>query len=127
MDTNALVSSLLQSKGPSAAILDLFMEDGFDLVVNDSVIAEYEDVLRRPKFGFPESLVRGALGCIVSKASRCYSVPQPESLPDPDDKVFWDLAMSNNAVLITGNVRHFPESERVMTPSRFLQYFREGR
>lgn len=126
MDTNVLVSALIQPKGPSAAVFDLFMAGGIDLIVNDAVLAEYEDVLKRPKFGFPAPLVEGAVGYIRSKASRCYSVPQPEPFDDPDDKRFWDLAMSNNAVVVTGNARHFPTSERVMTPREFLEAFAQG-
>lgn len=127
LDTNVLVSSLIQPLGHPAAILDLFIVGEIDLVVNDAVLAEYEDVLNRPKFNFPRNLVAGTVGYLRAKSSRCYSIPQTDSLPDPDDKVFWDLAVTNNAVLVTGNAKHFPASEIVMSPGRFLQFYHEQR
>ncbi len=121
IDTNIVVSSLIQPLGSPAKILDLVVAGEIDLIVNDVILDEYETVLRRPKFGFPESLVTGFIDYLRSKASRCISIPQPGSFSDPDDKVFWDLAVTNNAVIVTGNVRHFPKSDIVMTPTQFLE------
>ena len=126
LDTNVVVSALLQPLGKPAAVLDLVMAGQIDLIVNDAVLAEYEDVLLRPKFGFNEQIVSGFIGYLQQKASRCFAISQPERTPDADDQVFWDLAATNNAVLVTGNTKHYPDSETVMTPARFLDYVRDS-
>jgi len=42
------------------------------------------------------------------------------SLPDETDRIFYDTAKSSEAVLITGNIRHYPEEPFIMTPAEFL-------
>ncbi len=128
IDTNVIVSSLIQPLGKPAAILDMVMAEEVEPVVNEAVLAEYADVLNRPKFGFPEALVSGFVDYLKAKSTRCLAIPQPETLPDPDDKVFWDLAVTSNAILVTGNTKHFPSnSEIVMTPARFLEHLASDR
>jgi predicted nucleic acid-binding protein len=41
-------------------------------------------------------------------------------LLDEDDRVFYDTATASEAVLVTGNIRHFPAEPFVMTPADFL-------
>ena len=51
----------------------------------------------------------------------CVAVkPSTVELPDEDDRCFYDVAMSCNATLITGNTKHFPSKVSVMTPAHFL-------
>ena len=43
------------------------------------------------------------------------------SLPDETDRVFYDTAKSSDSILITGNIKHYPSDEFVMSPSDFLK------
>lgn len=36
----------------------------------------------------------------------------PDLLPDPDDLPFLELALTSDATLVTGNLRHFPSTRR---------------
>lgn len=46
-----------------------------------------------------------------------------EILPDMDDLVFYEVVMEkrdNDAYLITGNIRHFPERSFIVTPTEMM-------
>ena len=54
IDTNVIVSALL-ARNPDAAtvkVLEAFFQGDIVPLVNDDIINEYADVLRRPKFHF---------------------------------------------------------------------------
>ena len=50
IDTNVIVSSLIQKSFPYKIINELFIEDKIILCVSEFLMMEYYDVLRRPKF-----------------------------------------------------------------------------
>ena len=87
---------------------------------DDRIVAEYEEVLARPKFKFPLRLVRDLLDLIINDGERVLSAEfKGQRLPDPDDQPFADVAFSGRAdVLITGNGADFPVGRaiRVVTP-----------
>lgn len=56
-DTNVVVSAILKDRNPEAVILYVVQTPGFQWIASRDIIAEYLDVLRRPKFGLPESTV----------------------------------------------------------------------
>ena len=46
-----------------------------------------------------------------------------ETFPDPDDKIFYCIALAAQdvgAALVTGNKRHFPNANFILTPSEFV-------
>ena len=45
IDTNVIVSSLIQRSYPNLIISELFIEDKFQLCISDELMAEYYDVL----------------------------------------------------------------------------------
>ena len=50
IDTNVIVSSLIQRSYPHRIIFDLFIEDRIQLCISPPLMAEYYEVLERPKF-----------------------------------------------------------------------------
>jgi uncharacterized protein len=59
LDTNVLVSALLQPMSPPAQVLTIALAASTQLCVSASVYAEYEDVLARPRFHFTEDVITG--------------------------------------------------------------------
>ena len=55
IDTNVLVSALLSRRSDAATVqvVSAIYEKGICPLFNDEIIAEYEEVLCRPKFSFP--------------------------------------------------------------------------
>ena len=52
IDTNIIVSALLNTKGACYVFLDRVFAGTYDVVVSEDIISEYDDVLRRSQFGF---------------------------------------------------------------------------
>ena len=50
IDTNVIVSSLIQRGYPNSIINDLFIEQKFQLCISEKLLFEYYAVLERPKF-----------------------------------------------------------------------------
>ena len=128
LDTNIIVSALWSPQGIPAEVLKLVVSGKITTVLSNAVIDEYEDVLRRKKFEKRFSLadydVDGILNIMYRRAD--YYVLQESTTPpftDETDRKFYDLAKSANAYLITGNIKHFPQDNKIITPADFLQYF----
>ena len=124
IDTNILVSALLHPGSvPDAVIQDIV---GLRLtpVVCEAVVAEYSAVLSRPRFAFPAQQVREVLALFEQLAVEVKVPPyigQP-ALPDPADWPFVACALATGCPVLTGNVRHFPDScgVRVMTAREWV-------
>lgn len=54
IDTNIIVSALLNPKGACYIFLDRVFAGVYDVVASSDIIKEYDDVLRREQFGFDE-------------------------------------------------------------------------
>lgn len=67
MDTNVLVSALLQPMGLPATVLMLALSGRIQLCVSDPVLAEYEDVIRRPHLKRSLEVVEGTLRSIRNR------------------------------------------------------------
>lgn len=43
-------------------------------------------------------------------------------MPDEEDRVFYEISLSKeDSFLITGNLKHFPASPKVVSPSDFVR------
>ena len=126
LDTNILVSALLSSKEDSATVQvvsRLFSGDFCPLLSRD-ILTEYRDVLRRPKFGFSETIIEAMLAGIEDRAQVIEPTPSGELLPDMKDLPFYEVVLEKKdapAYLVTGNMKHFPEKPFIVTAREFLE------
>lgn len=128
LDTNVIVSGLLVGEGSCGRVLDLLFEGNLELCADDRILHEYETVLPRPMFKFrPEKVVR-TLDLIRLNAEHVEAQPLAVMMSDPTDLPFLEVAAAADAILVTGNVKHFPKHARagvtVMTPKEFLDSLR---
>lgn len=124
IDTNVIVSSILSSHSDSATVLvrDNILDGKLIPLFNEEILAEYKDVLNRPKFKFPSSLVKAVLDAITSIGLYMDRTESGELFPDPKDAVFYEVALSKeDSYLVTGNTKHFPTSPIVVTPAEMLE------
>ena len=123
LDTNILVSALLRSFGPSGRLLDLVLAGALQAAFDDRLMAEWREVLHRPRFGFPPLEV-DALLLTIEQTGLHVTATITAELPDPDDAAFLEVAATCGATLITGNVRHYPADQRlgvtVLQPRAYL-------
>ena len=124
IDTNVLVSALLKPHSKPAIILNLVISGKHIPCFDSRIFDEYERVLSRKKFGFDASLVDLFLH-YLEKTGIFVTPAHPNfSLPDPFDIPFYEVAISTDAVIITGNKKHFPvDNIDVFSPSEFLEKY----
>ena|ERR1017187_7871981 len=124
LDTNILVSALLQPLGPPARVFRLATSAVVQLCMSGDIFAEYEEVIRRPRFRRSDGVVEGALRTIREKAFWVRPTESTRKCADPDDDVFLECAQAAQAhYLVTGNIKDFPfpwPQTQIVTPRQFL-------
>ena len=124
IDTNVLVSALFTSNVEAATVKvwDALFQKKIIPLYNEDIYEEYVEVLNRPKFHFPRTIVNKYLKAIRDLGVKAERVHSQENFPDVDDVVFYEVAMSKeDAYLVTGNTKHFPKSPIVVTPAEMMQ------
>ena len=125
IDTNVLVSSQITHHDDASTrqVVKAVFDGYVTPIVTQAILAEYQDVLLRPKLHLQEDVA----ATIVSHFSRYGLFVEPmhysDGLPDEKDRIFLEAALAAQdagAVLITGNKRHFPDVDFVLTPSEFI-------
>jgi putative PIN family toxin of toxin-antitoxin system len=125
LDTNILVSALLSPFGPPARVLDMLLGGDIQAAYDDRLLAEYREVLARPKFSFAPDDMAALLAYLEADGEHVTARSLPHALPDADDLPFLEVATQAGAVLITGNVAHYPPAVRgavqVYAPAEFIR------
>jgi putative PIN family toxin of toxin-antitoxin system len=130
LDANVLVSASLVSSGPSACLLRQWEEGTFALCVADTILAEVQDVLRRPhiarRYAVTDLEVEAFVNMLREKAVVVQVTQPPEIISaDPKDNHVLACAVQTGAdVIVTGD-RHLLNLERyrdilLLTPAAFL-------
>ena len=112
IDTNILVSAMISSAG-NEALLILAINHGLVIpCFSADMLREYSDVLLRPKFGFVQDEVESLLDLFRQLGTPVETIPMSRHSPDPGDDKFIACAITGKAAfLVTGNKRHFPQSQ----------------
>ena len=132
IDTNVLVSSLIQRNFPYFIVNELFIENKFQLCISDELLAEYYEVLSRPKFAkFQDFFIRAEalLVEIEVKSTKYYPTTIIELISDYDDNRILELADQSDAdLIITGNTRDFTfltyKKTKIVTPGIYWDMHR---
>jgi putative PIN family toxin of toxin-antitoxin system len=120
LDTNIVVSGLLQSKGNPAQILSLALAGAIQVCTSKEILEEYKEVLARPRFKFDPQRIREVLTRIEQDGIFIESHPLGLKLPDPDDEIFLAVTLtSSSEFLITGNLTHYPNRKTAWLYCRF--------
>lgn len=129
LDTNVLVSAMLKTGSVPAQVLAEAMNGSIIPVLSDGIIAEYEDVLNRPKFRFDKRAVRVFMDELKRRAIYADAGPIDDVVPDPKDVVFYAVLMDkrkeDDAYLVTGNLKHYPVRTYIVTPREMLDILQE--
>jgi putative PIN family toxin of toxin-antitoxin system len=126
VDTNVLVSGMLNPHGPPGRIVELMLSEALVVLYDDRVMSEYSEVLMRPELGLPRGEVVAVLDYIFREGEQVTAGHLDVLLPDATDLPFLEVAASGHAyALITGNIRHFKSrpgrhSVNICSPANFL-------
>ena len=123
IDTNVLVSSFISknTNSPTVRIIKAIIEGIFTPVYSDDILSEYEEVLGRGHFKLDPSAISILIQRIREIGKAVSPIVSEEDFPDPDDKVFFCTALAGDAQLVTGNIKHYPTAELVVTPAQFCE------
>ena len=122
IDTNVVVSGLLVPHGPSARVLDAVLDGRVKLAYDARILAEYRDVLHRPRLKLAPARIQAFLTGLQSQ-----TMVTPRAInafaPDADDVVFVEAALATtDKTIVTGNLAHYPpeilNGARVLTPAQ---------
>lgn len=123
IDTNVLVSALLTGGLPEA-VVDLAISGEVQWFASESILAEYEDVIKRPRLAIDFDKAADAMARIRAIVSIVSPAVRVAAARDPDDNQFLECADTAQAhFLVSGNIRHFPEvwkETRIVTPREFI-------
>ncbi|WP_440997398.1 putative toxin-antitoxin system toxin component, PIN family [Arhodomonas sp. SL1] len=124
VDTNVLVAALINPAGTPTRLLDEIRTQTLEPVVEHAILAEYREVLSRPRFGFPHSSVNSLIEEMTALSLVLRPAPiDTRDLPDPDDALFIAVALAAACPIVTGNRRHFPQTPglEVLGPTECLE------
>ena len=120
IDTNVLVSSLLNSKGNPAKIIKLVGTLKVQLYYNAEIIKEYNRVLHYPKLKITQHQIDSILNLITEHGIAIEAKKSTFEMTDEDDRIFYDIAKQSGSLLVTGNLKHYPKEAFILAPTEFL-------
>ena len=126
IDTNIVVSAMLRSGGLPEAVFNLVIgRRTVQMYFSEPVMAEYEEVLRRPRLDIQPGKATNALTRIREAGLVVIPTFRVTAARDPDDNIFLECAQAAEAeYLVTGNLKDFPgvwETARIVTAREFME------
>ena len=124
IDTNVIVSALITKNSEAATIhvIRAVLNGQVVPVYNKAILREYEEVLKRKKFHLDESVVDSMISYFMAFGVEEEQIHTDLAFQDEDDRVFYEVSLSNDdAYLVTGNLKHYPRTIKVLTPSEFVK------
>ena len=120
IDTNVIVSSVLSSKGNSAQIMNLISDKQIQLFYCLAILDEYRKVLAYERLNIVPQTQRNIINALQDLGILVEPVASDIFFQDESDRVFYDTARVSGAILVTGNLKHYPTDKFIMTPADFL-------
>ena len=125
IDTNVLLSALLSKNEDSATVRVLnAVFDGIIIpLYHQDILFEYNEVFHREKFHLQEEVIQTILESIKQYGVEVFPQPTGAILIDMDDLIFYEVAMDkrdNGAYLVTGNQKHYPIRDFIVTPTEMM-------
>jgi putative PIN family toxin of toxin-antitoxin system len=120
IDTNVLISSIIEPKGKPAEIMNLCFSETLQFFYTAGIFDEYKRVLSYKRLNIKVETQAAILAAIKEAGILVNPAASDIPFPDDTDRVFYDTALESDAVLITGNKKHFPDEPFIVSPTEFL-------
>lgn len=129
LDTNVLVSALIQRNYPFFIVDRILADDKLQLCLSEPLFAEYLEVLNREKFSrFPDFhfKAQALLADIESRALKFTPTVRLNIINDNADNRLLELAETSRLdYLVTGNTNDFTTTEykgtKIISPKEFFE------
>ncbi len=124
LDTNVLVSGLINPEAMPAQIINLILNGKVTALYDTRILKEYNEVLHRKKFHFKRSWITPLLDYIRKEGEFITAEPLQHTFIDENDEMFYEVAKTGNAeYIITRNKSHFHNIEIAKTPKEFIEIY----
>ena len=127
IDTNVIVASLLTKHHDSATarVMDAVFSGKVIPLLNDEIVAEYRGVLHRKRLGLNPEKCDFIISLISDLGLTLDRISMNIPMTDEKDRVFYEIALAGldmgNSRLVTGNIKHYPQVDFVVTPAQFCE------
>ncbi len=125
LDTNILVSAAWSPGRNASKILEAVFMRRFTVCYDYRITEEYRRVLHYPKFKFTDNIIDAILEPVIRNGI-CVIPDKIDDIPferDETDKKFYEVAKFCSAVLVTGNLAHYPEDKNIILPATFIERY----
>lgn len=131
IDTNVLISAALKPLGPQALVINLVAFRAVELFVSKAVLAEYQEVFRRPKFAHLDQREVAVLLALIEREATTVTPAKRLTISKHDsDNRFYECAHAAGAdYIVTGNSKHFVEphkNTRIISSRQLLELLVNG-
>ena len=131
IDTNVLLSALLSKREDAATVqvIRAMLAGRFTPLYHQEILDEYDDVLHRSKFHLTEDVIQTVISAVKQFGIEVFPRPTGEIFVDRDDLIFYEVAMEkrdDDAYLVTGNQKHYPIRDFIVTPAEMLEILKKN-
>ncbi len=131
IDTNVFISALLSKNSDAATVkvVRAILDGRIVPLYHNEILAEYDEVLHREKFHFKDKSIQMVLTAVKEFGVEVFPQPTGEIFVDMDDLIFYEAAIekrNDNAYLVTGNQKHYPIKDFIVTPAEMMKIIQEG-
>ena len=130
VDTNVIVSALIAKNpdSPPRQVFRAMLSGDIIPLYHEDILNEYEEVLSRKKFHLNQETIQTVLAVVRQFGIEVIPKSTGEILIDMDDLVFYEVVMEkreDDAYLVTGNQKHYPVRDFIVTPAEMLEILRK--
>jgi predicted nucleic acid-binding protein len=120
-----------QKKSDTATVrvFRAMLQGRFTPLYHQEILDEYDEVFHRPRFHLTEDVIQTVMAAIKKFGIEVFPQPTGEILIDLDDLIFYEVAKEkrdDNAYLVTGNRKHYPVKDFIVTPSEMMDILDNG-
>ena len=125
LDTNILISAAWSPGRNASSILCAVAARRFTVCYDFRILSEYDRVFHYPRFKFSEWEINAVLDTIVKNGISVV----PELVPgvlferDETDRKFYEVAKFCKAILVSGNLAHYPQEPDIISPDEFCRKY----
>jgi putative PIN family toxin of toxin-antitoxin system len=125
IDTNVIIAAQLTRHDDSATrrIIKAVFAEIVTPIVTPAILAEYAEVMSRKKFKIAQEVVSSVLSYFGRYGHHVIPVAYSGGLIDEKDRPFLEAVLAmfdEDACLITGNAKHFPQAPFIVSPAEFV-------
>ena len=131
IDTNVLVASLITNTNdaPTVKVINYIFDNTIIPLYSEEIMTEYIEVLSRSKFAIKQHNIGKLINIIKEKGIKVKPAKIDIELLDEDDLPFYEVVMekrSEGSMLVTGNIKHYPEKVFIVTPKEMVDLIEQN-